>query len=66
MHIGLIHSGDIIHEINGRNILGFSVDDVADLMAQLRGTVVFKITPAISDQRPKRKTQVSTLIIYTS
>ena len=29
---GLLHSGDIIHEINERRVKGFSVDEVADLM----------------------------------
>lgn len=58
MRAGLLHAGDIIHEINGTAVRGFSVDQVAELMAGLRGTVVFKITPAISDLRPKRRTQV--------
>jgi hypothetical protein len=57
---GLLHAGDIIHEINGTGVRGFSVDQVAELMAGLRGTVVFKITPAISDLRPKRRTQAPT------
>lgn len=61
---GLLHPGDIIHEINGKNILGFTVDAVADLMAGLRGTVVFKITPAISDQRPRRRSQVHVTCTY--
>lgn len=30
--LGLLHSGDVIHEINGQSVKGFSVDDVADLM----------------------------------
>ena len=55
---GLLHAGDVIHEINGTAVRGFSVDQVADLMAGLRGTVVFKITSALSDLRPRRKTQV--------
>ena len=29
---GLLYPGDIIHEINGKDIKGFTVDDVADLM----------------------------------
>jgi hypothetical protein len=53
----LLHAGDVVHEINGMAIHGFSVDQVANLMAGLQGTVVFKITPAISDCRPKRRTQ---------
>ena len=57
-HTGLLHAGDVVHEINGMAIHGFSVDQVANLMAGLQGTVVFKITPAISDCRPKRRTQV--------
>ena len=29
---GMLHPGDVLHEINGRELTGFSVDDVADLM----------------------------------
>lgn len=29
---GLLHPGHVIHEINGRSLAGYSVDDVADLM----------------------------------
>ena len=57
-HTGLLHAGDVVHEINGTVIRGLSADQVADLMAGLQGMVVFKITPAISDCRPKRRTQV--------
>lgn len=54
---GLLHPGDVIHEINGKSIMGFSLDDVADLMKGLTGTVVFKITPAMSQHRPRRRHQ---------
>ena len=29
---GMLHPGDVLHEINGRELIGLSVDDVADLM----------------------------------
>lgn len=29
---GMLRPGDVIHEINGNNLEGLSVDDVADLM----------------------------------
>lgn len=29
---GMLHPGDILHEINGRTLTGLTVDDVADLM----------------------------------
>ena len=29
---GMLAAGDIIHQINGENIHGYSVDDVANLM----------------------------------
>ena len=29
---GMLRPGDVLHEINGRNVVGLSVDDVADLM----------------------------------
>lgn len=29
---GMLHPGDILHELNGRELTGLSVDDIADLM----------------------------------
>ena len=31
---GMLHPGDVLHEINGRSLAGLSVDDVADLMVR--------------------------------
>jgi MAGUK p55 subfamily protein 5 len=33
---GMLHQGDTLHEINGRELFGLSVDDVADLMVTNR------------------------------
>ena len=63
---GLLHTGDVVHEINGTAVHRFSVDQVADLMAGLQGTVVFKITSAIPECRPKRRTQVRKFSISES
>ena len=32
---GMLHQGDILHGINGRELTGLSVDDVADLMVTI-------------------------------
>lgn len=29
---GLLHPGDVIHEINNNNLQGMTIDDVGDLM----------------------------------
>ena len=34
---GLLHPGHVIHEINGRSLAGYSVNDVADLMVRVSG-----------------------------
>ena len=61
---GLLHGGDVVHEIQGRSLRGMTLDTVAELMAGLRGTIVFKITPALSDLRPKRRAQVRKKILH--
>ncbi len=35
----LLHPGDVIHEINGKSIQGYTVDDVADLMVRNRNLI---------------------------
>lgn len=54
---GLLHQGDVIHEINGENIHSLSIDEVAERMEKLTGTVVFKISPSRQNIRPHRRNQ---------
>ena len=36
---GMIHSGDILHEINGVSVAGKTVDEVADIMVGVRASL---------------------------
>lgn len=40
---GMLHPGDILHELNGRALTGLSVDDVADLMVTNRAQADLRV-----------------------
>ena len=42
-HSGMLHPGDILHELNGRELTGLSVDDIADLMVTNRAQVDLRL-----------------------
>ncbi|XP_066281137.1 protein PALS1-like isoform X7 [Branchiostoma lanceolatum] len=49
---GLLHEGDEVLEINGKEVRGKSVNEVCDMMAEAVGTITFLLIPC-QDRRQK-------------
>ncbi|XP_071833486.1 protein PALS1-like isoform X2 [Apostichopus japonicus] len=52
---GLLHEGDRILEINGMDVNGKSVDEISDMLADVNGTITFRVIPArdiVTPQQP--------------
>jgi MAGUK p55 subfamily protein 5 len=60
---GLLRAGDVIHEINGESVHDRSIDEIADRMSNLRGTIVFKISPSQENCLPKKRHRVNIELI---
>ncbi|XP_019854587.1 PREDICTED: MAGUK p55 subfamily member 6-like isoform X2 [Amphimedon queenslandica] len=61
---GILRVGDIIHEINGYSVYGKTIDDIADEMSKLSGTIVFKISSPQEYRLPQPVTYVKALFSY--
>ncbi|XP_022098714.1 MAGUK p55 subfamily member 7-like isoform X2 [Acanthaster planci] len=64
---GLIHVGDVVHEVNGVDVRGRDPDEVVSLLSSSDGTITFKLVPAEVETRnamESQKVRVKTYFDY--
>ncbi|XP_038047177.1 MAGUK p55 subfamily member 7-like isoform X2 [Patiria miniata] len=64
---GLIHVGDVVHEVNGVDVRGRDPDEVVSLLTSSDGTITFKLVPADVETRnamESQKVRVKTYFEY--
>ena len=54
-HSGLLNVGDSVLAVNGRSVVGRTVDEVADTLQVLQGLISFKIMPENQHGRRARR-----------
>ncbi|XP_071792012.1 MAGUK p55 subfamily member 7-like isoform X1 [Asterias amurensis] len=59
---GLIHVGDVVHEVNGVDVRGRDPDEVVGLLSSSDGTITFKLVPAEVETRNALESQKCEII----